>query len=63
MEKLSVCEKYASSRTNFTLHERDIRHVLSSANLSLKGCVNPASWLPLAAGTSFKQPLVETFAH
>ena len=36
-----------------------ISMVLSSANFSPRGCVNPASWLCLAAETSFTQPLRE----
>ena len=36
--------------------------VLSSANLSLKGCVNPAPWITLAAGESFRHPLGEKYA-
>ena len=27
------------------------------------GCVNPASWLPLAAGGEFTQPRAHSFAH
>ena len=38
------------------------QYILSSANLSPRGCVNPASWLPLASATSFKQPLREKYA-
>ena len=33
--------------------------VLGSAKCSLRGSVNPASWLPLAADASFTQPLKE----
>ena len=32
-------------------------HLLSGAYLSLRGCVNTASWLPLADSASFTQPL------
>ena len=36
--------------------------VLCGANFSLGGCVNPASWLTLATGASFTQPLGEKCA-
>ena len=36
--------------------------VLNGAYFSLKGCVNPTSWLPLAASDSFTQPLREKYA-
>ena len=37
------------------------RIVLSSAYFSLRGCVNPASWLLLDARASFAQPLNEKY--
>ena len=37
--------------------------LLSSANFPLRGCVNPASWLLLAAGMSVSHPLIEKYAH
>ena len=36
--------------------------VLISADFSLRGCVNPASWLSPAAGTSLTQPHREKYA-
>ena len=36
--------------------------VLSGAHSSPRCCVNPASWLPLAASASFNQPHREKFA-
>ena len=36
--------------------------ILSSANLSPRGCVNPSSWLSLGAGTHFTKPLKEKYA-
>ena len=37
-------------------------NVLSSAHLSPRGCVNRASWLPLAASVNFAQPHRERYA-
>ena len=38
-----------------------IPHILSGGNISLRGCVNPASWLLLDARASFAQPLNEKY--
>ena len=35
--------------------------LLGSPNFLLRGCVNPASWLPLTAGASFMLPLGEKY--
>ena len=40
-----------------------VQYILSSANVYLRGCVNPAPWLLLlATGTSFSQHLIEIYA-
>lgn len=38
-------------------YEYEVFHLLSSANVFVRGCVNPASWLFLDTGNSFMQPL------
>ena len=37
--------------------------ILRSASFSLKGCMNPTSWLTLDARASFTQPLREEYAN
>ena len=36
--------------------------LISSANWSLRGCVNPSSWLPLTADVAFTQPITDKYA-
>ena len=42
--------------------EFELVHVLGGAYFSRRGCVNPASWFPLAAGVRLTQPLSEKLA-
>ena len=42
---------------------RDLVHVQGWAKEWALGCVNPASWLSLAAGGEFTQPRAHSFAQ
>ena len=52
-----VYEEEVASALRLVVH-----YLISSGNLCLRGCVNPTSYLPLAAGASFTQLLRHKYA-